>query len=219
MMKTKMMYWMMIVMLSGPAFAVVIGDWESMPAGGDGWIDWSGGQAAIETLPNKYQAGTQGVTLGSQSLLMVQPDWNQNLSIKLQNNGLVDAFMSNTKFTIDLYVPETTASGWQKIEEVVLNAEGCSWGDYKIVAPAEFGWGEGGGGAQTATIEFDYSAYLADPDVLALGRNPYWVEIIIATNNDGVHTSFYWDNAQLIPEPTTMTLLGLGALLTLKKRK
>jgi hypothetical protein len=48
---------------------------------------------------------------------------------------------------------------------------------------------------------------------------PGWVEIIFATNSDGTHNNFYFDNAQLlVPEPATMTLFGLGLAALLRKK-
>lgn len=205
--------------LAGSAQALtVIGNWENAP---DGWIDW-GNQLSVAdptNMPSKYDYGTIGVTLGSSSLKLIKSGWNQNLSIKLQNNGLVDDFMANTTFMIDLTVPATTESGWAKIEEITLNAQGASWGDYKVVAPAFFGWGSGGGGAQSTTLVFDYSAYLSDPDVLTLGHDPWWVEIIITTNSDASHGVFYFDNARLVPEPTWLGLAGLAAGLVIRRRR
>lgn len=195
---------------------VQIGSWEQAA---DGWIDW-GTQAAV-TAP-KYEYTTNGATSGSYALQLNQAGWNQNLAIKLQNSSLVDEFMAHTKLKIDLTVPATTTSGWAKIEEILINAQGASWGDYKVVAPAMLGWGDGGGGAQTATLVFDYSAFLSDPDVLALGHDPWWVEIIIATNSDASHGVFQFDNARLtdpVPEPGTLGLAGLAGVGLLRRRR
>jgi len=188
-------------------YDAVIGDWEDA---NDVWIDW-GNQLLVDdptNMPSKYNYSTDWSSLGDTSLKLTHAGWNQNLSIKLQDAGHVDDFMNNTKFLIDLHIPATTESGWLKIEEILLNAEGADWGDYKVSAPIFVGWGEGGGGATDVTLEFDYSAYLSDPDVLALGRNPNWVEFIIATNNDGeetgVHMDFYFDNARLAGGPKAM---------------
>jgi len=186
---------------------VQIGDWEQST---DGWIDWGTGSAIA---PPKYTYSTSGVTSGAYALQVNQTGWNQNLAIKLQNNGLVDDFLAHTKLRIDLTVPQTTESGWAKIEEITLNAQGASWGDYKLTAPILFGWPAGGGAAQSTSLVFDYSAYLSDPDVLALGHDPWWVEIIITTNSDASHGVFQFDNARLtdpVPEPAA---LGVGGAI------
>jgi hypothetical protein len=200
---------------SGQA-ATIIGTWDGTP---DGWVDWGNGASvdAAANMPSKYNYDSVG---GDPALKLTKAGWNQNLAIKLQDNGFVDDFMANKKLVIDLTVPATSQSGWAKIEEITLNAEGAGWGDYKLVAPAFFGWGDGGGGAQSTKLEFDYSAYLSDPDVLALGRNPYWVEIIITTNNDSNHNDFLFQKAALIiPEPASLTLLGLGIAMMLLRRR
>jgi len=207
-----------VLVTASASYGVVIGDWENA---NDDWIDW-GNQLLVDdatNMPSKYNYSADWSSLKDKSLKLTQSGWNQNLAIKLQNAGHVADFMANTKLLIDLHAPATTESGWLKIEEIVLNAEGCSWGDYKVSAPAFIGWGDGGGDAQDVTLEFDYSAYLSDPDVLALGHDPYWVELIVTTNNDGVHTAFYFDNARLVPEPTTIALLGLGSLALLRKKR
>lgn len=206
---------LMAAVLSMPASAVIIGDWESMPASGDGWINWSGG-AAIETL-SEYQAGTVGVTSGSQSLRLTKSGWAQTLSIKLQNNGLVDDFMANSIFSIDVSVPANHVNdgsgGWTKIEGIALNADGYSWATQAGTTQLLGFWDNSP--VQTITLSFDYSAAKA-----SMPATPGWVEIIITTNSDGVHNDLYFDNAQLlIPEPATLSVLGLGALALLRKKK
>jgi hypothetical protein len=203
--------------LAGSSLAdVQIGDWEQST---DGWIDWGTG---LPIAAPKYTYSTAGVTSGNYALQVNQTGWNQNLAIKLQNNGLVDDFMAHTKLQIDLTVPSTTESGWAKIEEITLNAQGANWGDYKVTAPILFGWPAGGGGAQSTTLVFDYSAYLSDPDVLTLGHDPWWVEIIITTNSDASHGVFLFDNARLtdpVPEPAALSVVGTVVMGLLCRRR
>ena len=47
-----------------------------------------------------------------------------------------------------------------------------------------------------------------------------WMQIILAFNSGSLQTTgnYYIDNVQLIPEPATMMLLGLGGVVLLRKK-
>ena len=198
---------LMVAVLSIPASAVVIGDWED---GMDGWADWSSSAT--------YTPGaTEGVTLGSGSLLVEQSGWGQSLSIKLQNSGLVDEFMANSIFSIDMSVAAndgTITGGYTQIYAVSMNAAGPGWTDVASGTPVNFYWWPGSG-ARTQTLEIDYSAFRD-----AITSTGY-VEIIFSLNTGGgAPPQMYFDNAQLlVPEPATLSLLGLGAAALLRRKK
>lgn len=206
-----------LLLVSVQAPALVIGSWESMPNSGDGWIDWSQGQVAIETLPAKYSAGTVGVTLGSQSLRVDQSGWAQSLAIKLDASQRA-VFMNSSTFSIDVSVRAndgTIEGGYSQIYMVYMNAEGAGWQSVTGTTPLNFYWWPGSP-QRTQTLSVDYSAFRSQ-----VSPNPGWVEIILALNTGGgAPTDMYFDNAQLtgVPEPATLALLGAGALLSLRKR-
>lgn len=205
-----------LLAMSVQAPALVIGNWESMPASGDGWIDWGQGQAAIETLPEKYSSSTIGATLGSKSLRVDQSDWAQSLAIKL-NAEQRAAFMANSIFSMDVSVRAndgTIQEGYSQIYAVYMNADGPGWTEVAGGNPVNFYWWPGSG-QRTETLTVDYSAFR--DQITSTG----YIEIILALNTGGgAPTDMYFDNARLIPEPATLVLLGAGsALLTLRKRK
>ncbi len=208
----------LIAVLSVPAYSeVVIGNWED--GSSDGWIDWieyGTGKSVTDPINSpKYSFSTIGATLGSESLQITQSGWNQNLAIKLQNNGLVDDFFANTIFQIDVTYPTTNAKGWQEMWEVALNAQSYGWhalSDNPIPG-SHVNYGPGGGPETTFTLSFDYSSALSK-----IASNPSYVEFIISTNSDASHGVFYFDNARLVsepeivPEPATIVMLCLGGL-------
>ena len=201
---------------------VVIGNWEG--GSDDGWIDWSSGKSITDASNTSvYSFATTGATVGTSSLEVNKSGWAQTLSIKLEGktdshgNSLVSDFMSNNTLLMDLTLPATTASGWSQFYQVIVNAQG--WGFKPITASpaanAQWGWGSTGGGQQTYTLAFDYTAALA-----AIPANPSYVEIIINTNNDGTHTQYYFDNVRLAttPEPASLSVLAIASSAWLLRR-
>ena len=189
-----------------PASAVVIGDWENDL---DGWMDWS--DAAISMAGGQ----TEGVTLNNGSLVVEQSGWGQSLAIKLQNNGLVDDFMANSIFSIDVSVAATPGitGGYSQVSSVSMNAAGPGWTTVLGDTPVNFYWWDGRSD-ETQNLEVDYSAFR---DAIT---DTGYIEIIITLNNGGgAPEAMYFDNAQLVPEPFTMSLLGLGAVAVLRRKK
>ena len=205
----------MVAVMSMTASALVINDFEGTAGNAYDWNDSS--PVSVDTVSDYSYDSTIGVTSGSQSIHLSNiTGWDQTLALRLDYSQRV-AFMANSIFSIDITAPANfsgSTSGWTEIYNVWLNAE-----DYGFIgqftAPAmQFGFWENSS-AQTKTLTFDYSAAKA-----SMPTEPGWVEIIFATNSDGVHTDLYFDNAQLlVPEPATLSLLGLGATVILRRKK
>lgn len=194
--------------------AGVIGNFE---AGLDNWTaSWEG----TATLANSTTAGT--VTLDAQSLAVKISDtgyW------ELQWNApVIPASMTNAKLTFDLTMiaSEWTGSNWTKVaDKVALNSNGASgWMEFASTAAIDrttllstsTDWGPWSGDA-AKTYSLDIPSYDT--------TSATWFQIVISLQQNPVDGAgnFYFDNIQFIPEPTTMTMLGLGALALLRKKK
>ncbi|MGD0463566.1 MAG: hypothetical protein ABSB74_13860 [Tepidisphaeraceae bacterium] len=200
--------------------SVVIGTWTSDTS--DQWIDWSsqsGYSGGATSLPTpKFTFANDGVA-GGDSLLLTKAGWNQNLAVKLEYiPGDMAAFFANNAIQVEITLPATSTSGWSQIYEVAVNAPGWGFKDLTAdpVPGAQWGWGGSGGPQTTYTLTFDYSAALA-----SIPANAGYVELIFATNNDGTHDQYYFDNVQLvtIPEPATSAVLCGAALPLLARRR
>ncbi len=62
-------------------------------------------------------------------------------------------------------------------------------------------------------VNVDYN-----PALINGGSVPGWCQIIVTLNGYDTAHDFYFDRAELIPEPATIALLGLGVLALLRKR-
>ncbi|MBX3434145.1 MAG: hypothetical protein KF847_12550 [Pirellulales bacterium] len=195
--------------------AVIIGDFEG-PTFPAAWGNWSTGPGNLGDFP-KYSLSTDGATSGSQSLLLANAGYQQNLAFwagVAGEPGSIADFQANDTILVDVTFPASAASGWAQIYEIAFNSQygGYEGRDY---SGQGVGWGDGGGGAQTITLSYDYSNHKA-----AWGANtPGYIQIIFATNSDSVHGLFHFDNVRLInsiPEPISgglaaLALVGVGA--------
>jgi hypothetical protein len=204
----------------------VIGSWQG--SGDDGWIDW-GTSASILSSPTKYSLVSGAVSGYSQSLQLSQAGWNQGLAIKLEYTpGYNAAFLNNHLFSITWSIPAGTGGGYEQLWGLYVNASGYGFNLQPATAVSITGSGakNGTGGeldfwsgspAQTQTITWDYSSIL--PSITATPSSGY-IELVLTSNGGGgAPNIFYFNNAVLsggvVPEPSTLALMGFGALASL----
>jgi hypothetical protein len=194
------------LLLPVAGFAGIIGDWETDL---DGWIDWTG------AATNMAGGQAEGVTLGSGSLVVEQSGWGQSLAIQLDAAQRAD-FMANSTFSVDVSVAATPGitAGYSQVDSVSMNAAGAGWTTVLSGTPINFYWWDGRSD-ETKTLEVDYSAFR---DLIT---DTGYIEIIFALNTGGgAPSQMYFDNAQLVPEPATIGLIGIfgGGLLAIRRR-
>ena len=233
------------LMFSAPSFGQVIGNWENGST--DGWIDWSfanegfepanGGPGTILPAPSYAYSTTEGVTLGSESLAFDPASpvsqygsgYYQALSNKLEYNGEVGDFTSNSIFSIDVTFDASKLAG-ASYANFNLIVNGPGWGFNTLPSSTMSDTanpGDPGGwdptdfpGVTTRTISWNYSAALA-----AMGANPGYVEMILVSSTNASNTTAYgeyFDNARFtsVPEPASVGLVGMtGVGLLLRRRR
>ncbi len=189
---------------------VVIGDFEG--AAETGWGQWISN--SVQPFVD-ISISNEAATSGSYSAKVDKAGWAQTLAYSAGTAGTIADFEANSVIEFDLIFAETTESGWAEMFDLALNSQ---YGGFSSIttSPAQVGWGDGGGGAQTVHVALDYSAIR---QTWIDNGSPGWVELIFAFNDDGNHPVKYVDNVTLTPEPASLALLGLGGLALASRRR
>jgi len=140
-------------------------------------------------------------------------------------NGLTSQFLANDILSFQWEVaPGTESTGYSQLYNIILNAPGAGFtsvgGSSGATSPLAVTTGTVNQNppfsGQLNTVSINYDAYKA-----AITASPGYIQFAIQTNDSNPPTDFYFDNFTLstVPEPASASLLGLGGLSLMLRRK
>lgn len=217
-MKAKLVLSLLVLGLTATSFGIVVGDFEGST---DTWYvsGWNPGDAiAVDTIGATTGTGSIKIThvKGGWDSTMERPD---NLGTPVQA-----ALASVGTVTVDVTAfGSDFPAGWAQIG-LLVNATGL-WNTYDWHNIALDGT------TNTLTFQLPADAMAAIGAITSSTTNPY-VNFGFVSNT-GSNTAdpitgewinptmavYYMDNIQVVPEPATMLMLGLGGVLSLIRKR
>ena len=194
-----------ILALASTSYGIVIGNFEQQ------MDDFS---TTWETPAATLSYGTIGATLGDYSLAIQSSKTGWQWMI--MHSGIVDLVSTPIlKADVTVLGADWPTSTWVNFKEVAINSDGPDgWSQYTPEDPVNTAWpGSFNPPADsTRTLTWDLTGYDA--------TGATWMQIVFSQNCDGTMPGmFYIDNVRLVPEPMTLSLLGLGGLALLRRKR
>jgi hypothetical protein len=130
--------------------------------------------------------------------------------------------LKKLKFDLTMIRSEWTANNWTRVaDKIAINSNGVSgWKEYNAPVvtnrltglPDSKDWGPWSYDARKRFV-LDVSNYNVS--------GATWFQIIIAIQQNPAsgNGKYYFDDVRIIPEPTTIAMLGLGSLALLRRKR
>jgi hypothetical protein len=191
----------------------LVGSFEGV---NDGWADhvataatgWSATVYVDDPAinPSQYSFSSDWSTVGNQSLKTNVTGWAFNI-----RRDVRDVFWQNNtiEFDVACVAQEGSTATWAQVERITGSFQ--TNGNWDMTG-TNFGVGLDG---ETVHVSYNYGAY---KNATYASATDAYGSFMFAYNADAP-VALYIDNIMFTPEPATISLLGLGGLALLRRKK